>query len=677
MTHQEEREYLGHTLTYIQQKKTELVSIPNYTGEDITKLAIEDHRVRTIAALRRAAEEPYFGRIDFTEENGTDKAYYIGKSGIENDKGGDPLVIDWRAPVASLFYGFSGGEELAYYVAPEGIIEGEIQLKRNIVIRQADIQRIVDTFVRGETSSSGGDEFLLYRLGEHKDDRLRDIVSTIQAEQNDIIRKEKNRPLFIQGVAGSGKTTVALHRLAFLLYEYREQLNAKRMIIFAPNAMFLNYISNVLPELGVGDIQQSTFIDWALSQMDVSFPLENEAERLMNVFETSSDEKNEASTLGSLATYKSIDAFATTHAQVSLQQLFDAGEGRHLTVEELANWTVDDGMPLARRKERFLQRVKHWIDEQAKWMDPPQARDFKKTAKQKLRTYSKHWPSTDPLSVYLYYLKEHAPTEWIRISETKTLTRADIAPLLHLHYRLHGIPKEHRFDHTVIDEAQDCSPYQLAVLNEVTRRKSFTVLGDLAQGIYGEEGVQSWSALEEVFGDTDTTLSVMQRSYRSTFEIITFANQFLKQMPGIETLAEPVFRSGNAVEVIKVKAAETFKVLAEWISTMQTKQAETLVILTRSSSEAKVIHQILHQAGQTTTLVSAEDTSYEGGISIMPVYLAKGLEFDAVLMWNVSQANYPEDARHAKLMYVGCTRALHELTLLYDGTPSPLLIESL
>ncbi len=202
-----------------------------------------------------------------------------------------PIIIDWRAPVASMFYSFTGGEELAFYQSPDGLVEGDVYLKRNISIRKRELERVVDTYVKGNEDVSHADDFLLYRLGENKDNKLKDIVSTIQSEQNDIIRAERNLPLLIQGVAGSGKTTIALHRLAFLIYEYREQLEAERMIVFAPNSLFLDYISSVLPELGVGNISQTTFPDWALRTLDDSVKLKQTEEKLKEAFSINRDEE--------------------------------------------------------------------------------------------------------------------------------------------------------------------------------------------------------------------------------------------------------------------------------------------------------------------------------------------------------------------------------------------------
>ena len=267
--YQEELRQLEQTNKEIDKQLERLRATPVYYGPDLTEQALEVIRENSRHNLAKAIDEPYFGRLDF-EETGTGSPLplYIGKSGVEDERTGQLLVIDWRAPVASLFYSFTGGLDPASYESPDGLIDGLVYLKRNLVVRKQILQRVVDTYDRNEDSLSVGDEFLLYRLGENKDNKLRDIVSTIQAEQDRIIRAAKNTALIIQGVAGSGKTTVALHRLAFLLYQYREQVRAERMIIFAPNSMFLDYISGVLPELGVGNIQQSTFTDWALDVLD-------------------------------------------------------------------------------------------------------------------------------------------------------------------------------------------------------------------------------------------------------------------------------------------------------------------------------------------------------------------------------------------------------------------------
>ncbi len=297
-------------------------------------------------------KEPYFARLDFKDEESEEvKATYIGKAGVFDENTGDVLITDWRAPIASLFYGFSGSEDDVYYQSPDGVVEGEIYLKRNIVTYEQELQRVVDRYIRGEQGSSGGDEFLLYKLEDQKDNRLRDIVATIQGEQNEIIRYPLNKAVIIQGVAGSGKTTVALHRLAYLLYEYREQLTAHRMIIFAPNTIFLDYISQVLPELGVGDIVQTTFPKWVMTSIidDPKCRLESLSERRKTFFESGTLEQNNWK--GSLDFQQQI--------REQLSQL----EKEWLPEEDFIPWENKQGVPLKKNQKldrsRFQRKSCH------------------------------------------------------------------------------------------------------------------------------------------------------------------------------------------------------------------------------------------------------------------------------------------------------------------------------
>jgi DNA helicase-2/ATP-dependent DNA helicase PcrA len=261
--YKEEQPRLQNTFREIDDQRADIG--PIYRGKDYVEQLLEAKREETRQRLELLANEPYFGRLDFREEGKSEPLpLYIGKRGLDHKKTSAPYVIDWRAPVASLFYSFTGGDAPVTYEAPDGTIQGDIHRKRNLSIRDKELQRVVDSYERGGDNIGLNDEFLLYRLGDKKDNRLRDIVSTIQAEQDLIIRAPRYKALIIQGAAGSGKTTVALHRLAFLLYQYQQQIRAERMIIFAPNTMFLDYISGVLPELGVGNVRQTTFAEWAL-----------------------------------------------------------------------------------------------------------------------------------------------------------------------------------------------------------------------------------------------------------------------------------------------------------------------------------------------------------------------------------------------------------------------------
>lgn len=374
--YQEEQHRLSLAMEEIDRRLERLRNTPVYTGHDFTEQVLESGREEKRQALAKSAQEPYFGRMDFDERGrGQRKPLYIGKIGVEREEASAyPLVIDWRAPIASLFYSFTGGEETASYEAPEGTIEGLVYLKRNVVIRKRILERVADTYNRESDEPAVSDEFLVYRLGENKDNRLRDIVSTIQAEQDQIIRAAKNTALVIQGVAGSGKTTVALHRLAFLLYQYKEQVSADKMVIFAPNHMFLDYISDVLPELGVGNIQQSTFADWALNLLSLDLPIADPAETLAYWFEsgslrTESMDEAPGRFKGSIRFMKLLQAFVERLEPVSVPEGdFSPWDGAALPRAEILNWFNEEykPYPLAKRKERVLARVHRWIEMELK-----------------------------------------------------------------------------------------------------------------------------------------------------------------------------------------------------------------------------------------------------------------------------------------------------------------------
>ncbi|HET7580164.1 MAG TPA: 3'-5' exonuclease [Bacillales bacterium] len=696
--YQEELQQLTKTAAEIERQLKELEAIPRYVGEDITEQALEDVRERTRRSLRIAANEAYFGRMDFEEEDAEEpKPIYLGKAGVADGSNGEPLIVDWRAPVASLFYSFAGGDDLAYYESPEGLIEGLIHLKRNIVIRKQTLQRVVDTYVKGSDDLSVSDEFLLYRLGENKDNRLRDIVSTIQSEQNDIIRAPKNTPLIIQGVAGSGKTTVALHRLAFLIYEYRENITAGQMIIFAPNRMFLDYISNVLPELGVGGIQQTTFNEWALNLLDHEIHIKDPSAQLQEKFsvgQNRSDLTDETPEKfkGSIRFMNMIEECFHRYEEAAVPEKdFEAWEDAVLDVETIQRWFNEQNRhPLAKRRERITSRMKDWVASELKKVPERHLqKDLRKKANQRLRSYLKSWPEHTPFSFYksLFHNNKQPSyvTETFRQDIPKTIVDAtfqncknkkleqeDLAPLVFISRLLYGIDKKEKFHHVVLDEAQDFSPFQIAVLKERTIGDSFSILGDLSQGIYDYQGIGNWQEFRDLFGEK-TGYFELNKSYRSTMEIIHFANAVLSAGTRPVNLADPVFRSGEEVKLIQTAPDERVDAIIKSVRGLQDRQIDSVAVIGRTEEECVNLHEQLQKAGLSANLIHSGQREYAGGLSIVPVYLAKGLEFDAVLLIDADANHYSQSERDAKLLYVGCTRALHDLSLFYSGEISPLL----
>lgn len=686
--YQAETQKLEQAMDSIGGQLTKLRSMPDYTGTDFTQQVLEDMRQQQMKQLELSLKEPYFGRLDFETVKEGLNPYYIGKRGVNDSDNNQPLVLDWRAPLASLFYSFTGGDS-ASYDAPEGEVTGAVHLKRNIIIRKGTLERIADTFNRDGETPAVSDEFLVYRLGENKDNRLRDIVSTIQAEQDLIIRGPRNAALIIQGVAGSGKTTVALHRLAFLLYQYKEQMSAEKMMIFAPNMMFIDYISEVLPELGVGDIGQGTFMDWASEVLGLDQVAVDDSEVWRNWFDQKGATSREDDDLpgrfkGSIQYKNIIDEALHNLDSLCVPKLsFEPWDGAVLSYEEIVGWFEGEyrHYPIAKRKERVLARVHRWIEmELKKSLSANQLKERKKKAQQREKAYAKKWPQLEALAIYqelygvkkgiklgLSELKEQIPASiWKHTQshlKSQVIKEEDLAPLLYLYTKLNEITSQQSFDHIVIDEAQDFSPFQIAVLDKFVKGHSFTILGDLSQGIHYYKGVQRWEEMSSLFGQEETSYFALTRSYRSTMEIIDYANQILELGVKTDLRAIPVFRSGNPVMMKQVETAERQDIVLESLQHLMSGTYRTAAILTRTLDEARAMHQFLTESGQEVNLIDGDRGEYRGGISVLPVYLSKGLEFDAVIVTDVDNEHYSEN--DAKLLYVGCTRALHELWILH------------
>ncbi|RED54960.1 HelD family protein [Cohnella lupini] len=685
----EEQERLQQTFQEIERQRSDIG--PVYRGQDYVEQLLEAKREETRQRLDLLDNDPYFGRLDFQEDGkAAPLPLYIGKRGLDLKETAAPYVIDWRAPVASLFYSFTGGDAPVTYEAPDGTIQGEIYRKRNLSIRDKTLGRVVDSYERGGDNIGLNDEFLLYKLGDKKDNRLRDIVSTIQAEQDLIIRAPRYKALIIQGAAGSGKTTVALHRLAFLLYQYQQQIRAERMVIFAPNTMFLDYISGVLPELGVGNVKQTTFAEWALDRLNdnvrmaqgtvegnVWFSLEGTRPPI--------DDETPGRFKGSLAFKSWLDGKLKDFEENFLtDQPFEAWEGRVLPGSMIREWFEVEyrHYPLAARRERLSARINRWLEMQLTNIGDPKIRkDKSKTGKQRLRTYVNKLPKADALSFYQSIFASGAEGSIPKkvLSGTQPYLKKgfvqpeDLAALVWIHYVFNGA-ENLAFDHVVVDEAQDVSPFQIALLNTFMNEPSFTILGDLAQGIHAYRGVQRWDELSAVFDEEHNSYHVLKQSYRSTLEIIEFANRILPHTDTGLPPAEPVFRSGDPVDVVRLEREdEKVPFIRSFIDDNQERGMRTIAIIGRKDQECTSLHEEMVRAGIEANLISEGQASYRGGITVVPVYLAKGLEFDAVLVANANDRQYALTPQDAKLLYVGCTRALHQLTLYYYGEETGLL----
>lgn len=707
----EERARLDETLRQVKSQWRRLAGVSEIVVDEededalhavrAAQEALETMREDAVERLKTARREPYFGRLDFEEGRGEGpEVLYIGKSGIKEEGSDRPLVIDWRAPVSSLFYTTAGGgDETVAYRAPGGLVEGMLWLKRNLAVKHGVLQHIADAKVKGAPDEAGGgDTFLLYRLQESRDDKLRDIVSSIQQEQNAIIRAEADRPLIIQGVAGSGKTTVALHRMAYLLYTYRDTMDAERMIIFAPNRMFLDYIADVLPELGVGGIKQVTFQDWALDNIDEALQMADPGERLAQYFAPGIDPGEDPASpgrfKGSLYFQEVLDRALAHYEDTFVPEAdLELWPGKRISYPQIYIWFHEQYhlYPLNTRKKRILSRLRTWAKSQVEpYMGTLAEKERRKAMATAVRHYTALWPNHSALTLYKEILGLGAPRgkrvaelgspdipdavvrESRALFKQDVVAPEDLAPLLYLEERLHGRKETRELDHVVIDEAQDVTPFQLALLRRLTRSDSLTILGDLSQGIHTYTGIASWDEFMAVFPPGAVSYHVLEQSYRSTHEIMTFANQVLIRAGSHGPLAKPVFRAGEPVRLRQVDAAGHHEAIAAEVRRLQQQHASVAVVA-RTDHEAAAVHATLRAFGLDAERITADQRKYKGGLSVIPSYLTKGLEFDAVIVADASAENYGISKRDARLLYVVCTRALHDLTLLYTGAISPLL----
>ncbi|MFZ5826829.1 MAG: HelD family protein [Bacillota bacterium] len=710
----EESQRLKGTLVDVRTQLAELRAVPPLNMPELVdesmeallhaELALERMRLDRIRRLDLAEREPYFGRIDFQE--GPDapvERFYIGKVGVQESTSPDPLVLDWRTPMASLFYTTAtGATDEVSFESPDGVHTGTLWLKRHLGVRQAILQRIVDAKVKGAPTEAEPviDEFLSYRLQESRDARLRDIVSTIQAEQNAIIRAPMDRALIIQGVAGSGKTTVALHRLAYLLYTFRESIAASRIIIFAPNRMFLDYISDVLPELGVDGVVQTTFADWALRELgDPEIQPTGQADRLEYHFTPGHDPDEGADApgrfKGSLLFQEVLDlAIAQYEASFVPDQDLLLWPGATLRASTVRQWFhgAYQSYPLMARKERCIARARKWADDHLmQFAGTMHERERRKLCRNAVAKWVKLWPNHTPLELYQQILgakpqKKKGPAnvgfpdipervvkDSLAHFKREEVAPEDLAPLVYVKAKLRGYKEDRQLDHVVIDEAQDFSPFQVELLKKLTRSNSFTILGDLSQGIHAYQGIHRWEELIEVFEPEPTAYYTLEQSYRSTYEVMTFANAVISKLGAPAALAKPVFRSGAPVRVEATTPDQLPARVAAEVAALRARKMASIAVIGRTEPHCRALHESLTALGLEPQLITPRQTSYRGGLSVIPAYLVKGLEFDGVIVADASEGAYGLSGRDARLLYVACTRALHELLIIHTGTPSPLL----
>jgi len=727
-----EQKRLDETIQHIDAEIALLREEVREATDDYVKQVVNAKKAKELRYLEdHGREKPYFGRVDFLKDETHElDSVYIGKRGIVRSDTFDSIVVDWRAPIASLYY--SGESKDAYYRTSSGMVRGEVRLKRNFAIEQGKITGIYDGALKETIHREMGDpdeflqegfidEFLAANLNQTNDSRLKDIVATIQSEQNDIIRAEKDRPVVVQGVAGSGKTTIALHRLSYLIYNYQDSLTSKKFMVFAPNRLFLNYISDVLPELGVDDVQQSTFVDWAARLVKPLLPkgwrVADPSRPLQLFFEQGQDAREQETAWnrlhfkGSLACKDTLDSLLRHLLEevIPYKPLrFVYNKTKHVITIEGAEikslFTTQFGnLPYKSRVEALRRHLKQEMNKQLFAhlrelrvdLDKQALTRYEKLLEQILDAYLDSFPKPDVFTLYRELLSDPkqlrklAPPEMAdeeaadicvssrALFEQNRIESEDLAPLLYLKHLLEGLEGSARFDHAVVDEAQDLSPLEIAVIAMMTKRQSVTVVGDIAQGIHAYRGLHSWDELlQGVFQQPRAQYYTLAQSYRSTVEIMRCGKHVLHAIDLPETvLAKPVLRHGKKPSLLGyAERSHLWEEVTRQIENLQQEGFRTIAIVTKSMEESKKAHKALRAKLPDLALLSSKDTSFPGGLTVMPAYLTKGLQFDVVILLDVHQ--YGTSELDAKLLYVAMTRPVHRLVMFHQcGQMTPLLQE--
>lgn len=664
----------------------------------------------TALKLRKMINSPYFGRIDFIEETPgyqeQTEQIYIGISTLTHKETGEFLVYDWRAPVSGMFYDFGLGK--AWYNCPAGIINGSITLKRQYKI----INRHMEYMFNADWKID--DEVLQEILGKSADDKMHTIVNSIQREQNQIVRDETHRVLFVEGPAGSGKTSVALHRIAFLLYRDRDKITSKNVLILSPNHLFSDYVSNVLPELGEENVPQMTFQDYvSQSSANLSLQFETRSTHLETIFAASHDESAEIRAAG--IRFKSSGIFDQAlqdylnwiqtslineypDIEVQGQTIFTKNDWKHYFLDSYST------MPVTLRLEKIRQliqiRMRPFIhalrDEKEAALIAGDEEVNEKVIKALARIQAKQQlqplfdkidrlTSLNPLEEYrrfysknsrlIHYLGNKLPAKWHAIRKQSLafinqgiLPYEDIPPFLYFQGTLQGFPARPDIKHLVIDEAQDYTSLQYKIMVNLFPNSSWTVVGDPEQRLHPFLHTATFKAASTIINVEKFFMFRLTRSYRSTKQIQEFCQALLPH----KTKADPINRPGPLPAVCAVKDHEALSQLLVKTVRQHTEEGwNSIGIICKSTSEAELLFAALKEQLRLH-LVTNEDDQFHRGIVIMPSYLAKGLEFDAVLVVNADEANYSQtEERH--ILYTICTRALHRLALFYSGNVSPFI----
>lgn len=673
-TEKQEKEYLKQIISFLKKVigntdasvKDHVDTLAEYKDYIWSNKDIDPHEIRSMREsilnhfalgesvinkhkrLTKILAIPYFGRIDFLEkkENSKVMPIYIGIHTFYDPESRATLIHDWRAPVSSMFYDHELGE--AGYRSPSGEIKGVISLKRQYRIRGGKMEFMI------ESALTVHDDILQKELSSNADDKMKNIVATIQREQNRIIRNEDIRTLIIQGVAGSGKTSIALHRIAYLLYTFRDSISSKDILIISPNKVFSDYISNVLPELGEETVPETSMEQILSGVLEHKYKYQTYFGLVNELLEKpSSSLIDRIAYKASFGFISELDKFIL-HIENTYFKAADVKLTKYITIpapfiEE--QYLRFNRYPIRRRFDAMADYMLDMLKIQYAFTVTTAGRNL---LKKEIRLM---FAGNNDIQVYKDFFKWTNNPGMFKMRKGHTLEYSDLAPLAYLHLALEGNGNQpFRVKHLLIDEMQDYSPIQYKVIQKLFPCRK-TVLGDAGQSVnpYG-------SSTAETIQKSLTASEIMKlcKSYRSTFEITDFAQ---KIHPNAEL--EPVARHGEKPQILQFgSAVEELSGIMGLISTYRKSGYKSLGIICKTEQQARKMADMLKSYANDISFLSSQSSAFVQGIVIISAHMAKGLEFDEVIIPQTDERNYRSEIDKS-MLYVAVTRAMHRLTLTF------------
>ena len=634
---QEFKKYVWDTRSELDP--TEMKTIISNNEQEIDNLEM---KAKYYKKLYKIQNNPYFAKIVFKNDENINPNIYIGLTYLTKDN--ENVIYDWRAPISSIFYDYESGD--CEYEAPGGTVKGYLENKRQFTIEDSKIKRVFDSKLNVQ------DDLLQEVLSQRNNDYMKNIVNTIQQEQNAIIRNIKDKHLIVQGIAGSGKTSVALHRIAFLLYKIKN-LTSDKVLIFAPNQVFSEYISNVLPELGEENTKETTFSDFLETYITEYKRIESFTSYVERYYKYEEENPKLIKFKQSDEIIKVMEEYITNYTKKAKFTEEILNRELYISKEKLNYYLTDrySTIPLLERIEEISDK----IAEQTFRGNKSIARQVRKWLKERINIsldmkeiYRNFFTSKEFENAYPYQISE----AYLRKLDEKTISFEDACLFVYMKSLLQFLGNDYQIEQTIIDEAQDYNKLQYILLKKILKKSKFTILGDINQTINPYYEYKSLEDLKEVFEGSNYL--ELTKTYRSSPEIIEHANKILNL-----NLVSAIRRDTKIPVIFRNKDNYKEQMIYD-IETLQ-KKCKSIAIITKTDTEAIDIYKKLKQSFEELTLNTSGSKNFNRKLIVIPSYMSKGLEFDASIIYTEKDNKYKPEEKY--LYYVSCTRSQHYLVI--------------